>query len=52
MPIAEESVEIKTGVMWLQEGVINEPAAELAVENGLRVIMNRCILKEHMRLIG
>jgi len=34
----------------MQEGVINEKAASIAGNAGLQVVMNRCMLKEHMRL--
>jgi uncharacterized protein len=35
----------------MQEGVIHERAAERARQAGLEVVMDRCILKEHMHLI-
>jgi predicted CoA-binding protein len=37
--------------IWMQEGVINEAAAEKAVAAGVSVVMDRCILKEMGRLI-
>ena len=39
-------------VLWLQEGVINEAAAEKARKAGMMVIMDRCILKEWIALMG
>jgi predicted CoA-binding protein len=36
--------------VWMQEGVIDESAAERARGAGLLVVMDRCILKEHKRL--
>lgn len=46
VPIAEEAVKVKAKVLWLQQGIINEQAAEIAAANGLQVIMDRCIKVE------
>ena len=35
----------------MQEGVVDEGAAEKARAAGLKVVMDRCILKEHRRLL-
>ena len=50
LPIAREAVKIGAKVVWMQEGVINEEAAELARNAGLQVVMDRCMLKEHQRI--
>lgn len=50
--IVEEALKTKAKVIWLQEGIINEKAAEVARKAGLKVVMNRCIMKEHKRLVG
>ena len=47
--IVEESLEIHPKVIWMQEGVINEEGARLAKENGILVVMDRCMMKEHSR---
>ena len=51
-PIVDEAIEVGAGAVWFQEGVINEEAAQKALDAGLKVVMNRCLLKEHRRLSG
>jgi predicted CoA-binding protein len=41
----------KPTVLWLQEGIIHPQAEARAEQLGLKVISNRCILKEHARLL-
>lgn len=50
--IAKEAVASKAKVLWLQQGIINEEAAQIATEGGLTVIMDRCIKVEDSLLIG
>lgn len=50
MQHVEEAIDIGAKVIWFQEGVINNAAADRAKEGGLQVVMNLCILKEHMAL--
>ena len=50
LPIVEEAVKIGAKAVWMQEGVINEPAAAHARECGLLAVMDRCMLKEHLKL--
>lgn len=49
--IVESAIRIGAKALWLQEGVIHEPAANRAREAGLEVVMDRCILKEHRKLL-
>jgi predicted CoA-binding protein len=50
-PIAEDAVKIKAKTLWMQLGVENEEAAKLARENGMIVVMNRCIKVDHALLV-
>jgi len=47
--IVEAAIRRGAKVVWMQEGVIHERAAARAREAGIEVVMDRCILKEHMR---
>ncbi len=47
LPIVEEAITVGAQAVWMQEGVINEVAAQLAREAGLAVVMDRCWLKAH-----
>lgn len=49
--IVDEVIELKLPVLWLQETVIHEEAAEKARKAGVLVIMDQCILKDHRRLL-
>lgn len=50
--IVEQAIQLKIPAIWLQEEVINEPAAEKARQAGVFVVMDRCILKEHRARFG
>jgi predicted CoA-binding protein len=45
--IVDQAIQLKIPAVWMQEGVINEKAAEKARKAGMFVAMDLCILKEH-----
>ena len=49
--IVEAAIRIGARAIWMQEGVVHEEAAAKARAAGLEVVMDRCILKEHRRLL-
>lgn len=51
MPVAEQAARIKPKVFWLQQGIVNEEAAELLQPLGVEVVMDRCIKVDHALLV-
>ncbi len=51
LPVVKDAIKMKPKVIWLQEGIHNEEAEELARNQGIKVIFNRCMLAEHQRLL-
>jgi len=47
--IVEAGIRRNARVIWMQLGVVNEEAAAHAQAAGLEVVMDRCILQEHMK---
>ena len=50
--IVESAIRIGAKTIWMQEGVVHEAAAERARQSGLAVVMDKCTLKEHRKLLG
>lgn len=48
--IVDEAIRVGARAIWMQEGVVNEAAAQKARAAGLYVFMDRCILKDHRRM--
>jgi predicted CoA-binding protein len=49
--IVESAIRCGARCVWMQEGVIHEDAAERARQAGLDVVMDRCTLKEHRKML-
>ncbi len=55
LPIVEQAIQIKTKfgrlvMVWMQLGIVNDKAAELARMAGLIVVMDKCLMVEHHKL--
>ena len=47
--IVDEMLALGLKELWVQQGIINQEAAERAEQGGIRVVMDRCIMVEHRR---
>lgn len=52
LPHAMEAIAIGAKTLWLQMGVHHDEAVRRAVAAGLRVVSNRCTMRDHARLVG
>lgn len=50
--VVEQAIAKQAKVVWMQEGIVNEQAAQRAEQAGLKVVMDRCMMKTHERLLG
>jgi predicted CoA-binding protein len=49
-PVAKDAIDVRASVLWMQLGIENQVAADLARAAGLEVVMNHCMLVEHRRM--
>ena len=49
-PIAKDAIDVRAGCLWMQLGIENQVAADLARAAGLDVVMDHCMLIEHRKL--
>ena len=50
-PVVEKAIQRGAKAIWMQEGVIHKEAGGKAAKSGLKVVMDRCMKKEHQRLL-
>lgn len=51
-PIVDQAIQVHAKAVWMQEGIVNEEAAAKARQEGILVVMDRCMLKEHEAMTG
>jgi predicted CoA-binding protein len=49
--IVDDCIALKLPAVWLQDGVVDESAAERARSAGLTVVMDRCIYRDYLQLL-
>lgn len=51
-PVVDDAITKGVQTVWMQLGIVDHAAAARACAAGITVIMNRCTLMEHRRLVG
>ena len=52
VPFVEDAVFIQPRAIWLQLGIKNDEAKEMAGRAGITFIQDRCVKQEHTRLVS
>ena len=52
LPVVEEAIKLKPKAVWLQLGIVNDEAKARAVSAGVMFVQDKCMKREHQRLVG
>ena len=50
--VVDECLKLGLKTIWIQEGIVNEPAAQRALAGGMTVVMDRCIYRDYRDYCG
>ncbi len=50
--VVAQAIYVSAKAVWMQEGIVHEAAAARARRAGMAVVMDRCMMKEHKRMMG
>lgn len=50
--VVAQAIYIGARAVWMQEGIVHQAAAARARQAGMVVVMDRCLMKEHKRMMG
>jgi hypothetical protein len=48
--IVKEAIKLEPRIIWLQLGIKNKQAAEIAEKNKITIVMDKCLFQEHRKL--
>ena len=51
-PVVDQAIASGVEVVWMQLGIVDKKSAEKARNEGIRVVMDRCIKQEYERLMA
>lgn len=51
-PIARDAIAVRAGCLWMQLGIMNQAAADLAAAAGLDVVQDSCIKVDHKMMVA
>ena len=50
--VVDQCLAVGAKALWIQEGIVDEQAAERARATGMTVVMDRCIYRDYVKLCG